>query len=66
MSQKRVKFTIDTKGGYVMETLEGISGTSCTDVTRNLEVAIGGVQVDEKKTDAYYRPDDEAPVTISR
>lgn len=64
MDQKRIQFTIDPKGNWVMKTLEGFSGSSCTEQTRNLEVAIGGVVAAEGKTDAYYRPDDEAPVTI--
>lgn len=66
MGQKRVQFIIDKQGNYTMKTLEGIQGTACTEVTRNLEVAIGGVMAAEGKTDAYYRPDDEAPVTINR
>jgi hypothetical protein len=64
MNEKRIQFVIDPKGNFQIKTLEGFAGTSCTEQTKNLEVAIGGVSVADGKTDAYYRPDDEAPVTI--
>ena len=64
MNQKRIQVVIDKQGNWTLKTLEGFAGTSCTDQTRNLEVAIGGAVAAEGKTDAYYRPDDEAPVTI--
>ena len=63
-NQKRVKVTIDKKGNYTIEALEGFSGTSCVEQTKNLEVAIGGMSVEEGKTDAYYNPDDDNPITI--
>lgn len=63
--QKRVRITIDTKGNYEIEALEGFSGASCIEQTRTLEVAIGGTAVEEGKTDAYYNPDDDNPVSIS-
>lgn len=64
MSEKRIRFVVDNKGNHTMETLEGFSGSSCVEQTKNLELAIGGVMAAEGKTDAYYRPEDEAPVTI--
>lgn len=63
-NQRRVRITIDNKGNYSLEALEGFSGASCIEQTRELEVAIGGLVVDEGKTDAYYNPDDSNPVGI--
>jgi hypothetical protein len=65
LNQKRVRITIDTKGNYGIEALEGFSGASCVEQTRELEVAIGGMAVDEGKTDAYYNPEDENPVSLN-
>lgn len=65
MNQKRVKITIDKKGDYTIEALEGFSGTSCVEQTKTLEVAIGGSVVSEGKTGAYYDPDSGAPVSIT-
>lgn len=64
MQQKRIKVTIDQKGGYELEAMEGFSGTSCVEETQCIEVALGGVAVDEGKKDAYYNPDDSNPVSI--
>ena len=65
MSQKRIQFTIDNKGNWGMKTLEGFSGESCIEQTRNLEIAIGGVMTAEGKTSEYYdMGDSEVPVTI--
>lgn len=65
MNQKRVKVVIDGKGNYGIEALEGFSGASCIEQTKNLEVAIGGSAISEGKTDAYYNPDDDNPVSIN-
>lgn len=65
MNQRRVRITIDGKGNYSIEALEGFSGTSCVEQTRELEVAIGGMVVDEGKTDAYYNPEDDNPVNLN-
>lgn len=63
MVKKVVKITIDKKGVYKMEALEGFSGTSCTEQTKGLELILGGSEIGEGKTDAYYGPDD-SPVTV--
>ena len=65
MNQRRVRITIDNKGNYGIEALEGFSGTSCVEQTRELEIAIGGAVVDEGKTDAYYNPEDDNPVSLN-
>lgn len=63
-NQKRIKVTIDPKGNYQLEALEGFSGQSCTEATKHIEVALGGLEVDEGKKDAYYDPTDYEPVKV--
>lgn len=65
MDQRRVRITIDGQGNYALEALEGFSGASCVEQTKELEVAIGGVAVDEGKTAAYYDDDGSNPVSIN-
>jgi hypothetical protein len=62
--QKRVKVTIDNKGGFTLEALEGFAGESCTTQTREIEIALGGVEVAEGKTSAYYDGIDDNDVMI--
>lgn len=64
-NQRRIEIVIDNKGNYAIEAKEGFSGASCIEQTRNLELAIGGAVVDEGKTDAYYNPDGDNPVSLS-
>ena len=64
METKRIKIEVAPKGTYIIHKLEGFSGVSCTGQAQELEVALGGQVVDEGKTDAYYNPDDSAPVSI--
>ncbi len=65
MNQKKIRITIDKKGNYGVQALEGFSGASCVEQTRCIELAIGGTEVSEGKTDAYYNPEDENPVSIN-
>lgn len=65
MNQKRIKLTIDQKGGYAIEALEGFTGGNCVEATKSIEVAIGGMSVDEGKTAAYYDGDGSSPVSIN-
>lgn len=62
--QKRVKVTIDTKGDFALEALEGFAGESCTAQTREIEIALGGVEVGEGKTNAYYDGHDDNDVMV--
>ena len=64
LTQKRVRVTIDPKGNFTLEAKEGFSGESCMEKTRTIEMALGGLQVEEGKTNAYYDPDDANPVSI--
>ena len=52
MPQKTLRFKIH-QDGRVEETVEGFTGSSCNDATRNLENALGKVTVKNKTSDAF-------------
>lgn len=62
---KKVKIIIDEKGNYTMQALEGFSGESCLEKTKDIELILGGTEVAEGKTSAYYDPDDDNPVCLN-
>lgn len=63
--EKKMKITIHKDGAYSMEALEGFSGESCLEKTRDVELLLGGSEINSGKTAAYYDPDDENPVSIA-
>jgi hypothetical protein len=65
MKQKKIKITIDGKGNYTLQALEGFSGTSCVEQTRCIELSLGGTEVSEGKTSDYYDSDGSNPVGIN-
>ena len=52
MPQKTLRFKIH-QDGRVEETVEGFTGNSCNDATRNLEDALGKVTVKNKTSGAF-------------
>ena len=52
MPQKTLRFKIH-QDGRVEETVEGFTGNSCNEVTRNLENALGKVTVKNKTSEAF-------------
>jgi len=52
MPQKTLRFKIH-QDGRVEETVEGFTGSSCIDATRNLENTLGKVTVKNKTSDAF-------------
>ena len=52
MPQKTLRFKIH-QDGRVEETVEGFTGSSCDDATRNLENSLGKVTVKNKTSDAF-------------
>jgi len=52
MPQKTLRFKIH-QDGRVEETVEGFSGNSCNEATKNLEDALGKVTVKNKTSDAF-------------
>ena len=58
MPQKTLRFKIH-QDGRVEETVEGFTGSSCNDATRNLENALGKVTGKNKTTDAFISNQNE-------
>ena len=58
MPQKTLRFKIH-QDGRVEETVEGFTGNSCNDATRNLEEALGKVTVKNKTSDAFLSNQNE-------
>ena len=58
MPQKTLRFKIH-QDGRVEETVEGFSGNSCNDATKNLEDALGKVTVKKKTSDAFISNENE-------
>ena len=52
MPQKTLRFKIH-QDGRVEETVEGFTGNSCNEATKNLEDALGKVTAKNKKSDAF-------------
>ena len=52
MPQKTLRFKIH-QAGRVEETVEGFTGNSCNEATKNLEDALGKVTVKNKTSDAF-------------
>ena len=53
MPQKTLRFKIH-QDGRVEETVEGFTGYSCNEATKNLEDALGKVTVKNKTSDAFF------------
>ena len=58
MPQKTLRFKIH-QDGRVEETVEGFTGNSCNDATRNLEEALGKVTVKNKTSDDFLSNQNE-------
>ena len=52
MPQRTLRFKIH-QDGRVEETVEGFTGDSCSNATRNVEDALGEVKVKNKTTEAF-------------
>ena len=52
MPQRTLRFKIH-QDGRVEETVEGFTGDSCNEATKNLEDALGKVTVRNKSSDAF-------------
>ena len=52
MPQRTLRFKIH-QDGKVEETVEGFTGNSCNEVTKNLEESLGEVTVKNKTSDAF-------------
>ena len=54
MEKRVVKFVIPKDGSYRMEAMEGFAGQDCINKTKDIELILGGQQIDEGKKDEYY------------
>lgn len=63
MTKQTIKITVAKDGSYTMTALEGFAGQSCMEKTKDIELILGGNEVDGGKTDDFFKPDD-APVTM--
>lgn len=57
--EKRLKVIIGKDGTYALET-SGFTGESCVNQTKDIEVLLGGQEVDSGKTDEYFGGFDES------
>jgi len=51
----KITVTIDKRGRAVIQ-VDGVAGTACTDVTKNLEAALGGAKEQEFTREYYEQP----------
>ena len=58
MPQKTLRFKIH-QDGRVEETVEGFTGNSCNDATKDLEKTLGKVTVKNKTSDAFISDQNE-------
>jgi len=58
MPQKTLRFKIH-QDGRVEETVEGFTGNSCNEATKNLEDSLGQVTVMKKTSDAFITKQNE-------
>ena len=58
MPQRTLRFKIH-QDGRVEETVEGFTGNSCNEATKNLEEALGKVTVKKQTSDAFVSKQNE-------
>ena len=58
MPQKTLRFKIH-QDGRVEETVDGFTGNSCNEATKNLEKALGKVSVKKQTSDAFISNQNE-------
>ncbi len=61
MPQRTLRFRI-RQDGLVEETVEGIVGQACFQLTEKLETALGSVEIKEMTSDAYIHPNEQSQV----
>ena len=53
-NMKKVNITIDEKGNYEIDFIEGFSGVSCAEKAKEIQLLLGGMEEDEVKKPEYY------------
>lgn len=57
MEKRTVKFRVEKDGAYSLEAMEGFSGMSCVEKTKDIELVLGGQEISSGKKDTYYDSD---------
>lgn len=65
MDTRKIRITIDSKGMYKFEAMEGFTGASCTNETKSIELVLGGKAVARGKKDNYYDGDSPSNLFLS-
>ena len=53
---KRANITVDEKGNYEIDLIEGFSGVSCAEKAKEIQILIGGIETNETKKPEYFDP----------
>lgn len=56
--QKHVKILINEDGSTEIDLIEGFSGMSCVEKSKEIELLIGGEQIEQKQKPEYYEGGD--------
>lgn len=59
---KRMAITINQDGTTDIDLQEGFAGMSCVEKAKQIELIIGGQEVDQREKPSFYEPDN--PVNI--
>ena len=61
---KQMDITINMDGITDIDLKEGFSGMSCVEKSKQIELIIGGTQVEQKEKPEYYEPDTSVDIGI--
>lgn len=63
--KRKIRIKIAKDGKYTIEAMEGFSGESCVEKTKNIEIMIGGQVVERGKKDEFYDGDAAPELTLN-
>lgn len=61
---KKMDITINTDGSTEIDLQEGFSGMSCVEKSKQIELIIGGTQVEQKEKPEYYEQETSIDIGI--
>lgn len=65
MAEPQLNVTIQPDGSVSIE-VSGVTGTACTELTRQLEEALGGEITDRVFRDSYYQQSDDQQIDLGQ
>ena len=65
MAEPQLNATIQPDGSVSIE-VSGVTGTACTELTRQLEEALGGEITDRVFRDSYYQQSDDQQIDLGQ